>query len=106
MTVAQNLDMGLAHLVLRNVAMTLKAVDQFEFEGFYGPNGFDDCIIGKDYHTGRPVYCIEKIISQLMQTDNAYKDDKDGATEHFDCNIAGTRIDQEPIWVWMGENYE
>ncbi len=86
--------------------MTLKAVDRFEFEGFEGPDGFDDCIIGKDYHTGRPVYCIEKIISQLMQTENAFEDDMEKAMEHFDFNIAGVRSDQEPIWVWMGEDYE
>ncbi len=71
------------------------------------PEEFNDCLVAKDYTTGRPVYCIERIISNLMQSDkHGCADDMEMALDHFDRNIAGSRFDMEPIWIWMGEDYE
>ena len=94
--------------VWMRVYRNMSIIERFDFEegSVLLPDEFNECLVAKDYHTGRPVYCIERIISHLMQSKGECKDNMENALDHFDHNIANIRSDGEPIWIWMGEDYE
>lgn len=67
-------------------------------EGQVRAVGYDDCIIGVEYHTGRAVYSIEKVTEQLIdQSQMTY----DEAIEFFSFNIGGAFVgEMTPLYVW------
>ena len=61
-------------------------------------DGYDDCIIGKEYTTGRAVYSIGKILDQMITLDSLSFQD---AIDHFDHNIGCAYYgDMTPIFIW------
>ena len=72
-------------------------------EGVILADGFDDCIIGKDYQSGKAVYGIERIIESLMLNREMSMDE---SIEYFDFNIGcGYVGEMTPIYIWQGEAY-
>lgn len=64
-------------------------------------DGFNEAIIGTEYHGGRVVYSIERILEILIIRDGM---DMDKAIEHFDFNIAGAYVgEMTPIFIWTGD---
>lgn len=64
-------------------------------------DGFDEAIIGQEYHDGRYVYSIERILKILMLRDDMTMDD---AMEFFSFNIGGAYVgEMTPIYVWTGD---
>jgi len=58
--------------------------------------GFDEAVMGFDYHSMRLIYSVEKLVEILMdQNDWEYDEAKDFA--YF--NIVGARGKNEPIWL-------
>jgi|TARA_Y100000289_G_scaffold22534_1_gene21953 hypothetical protein len=72
-------------------------------EGVILADGFDDCIIGKDYQSGKAVYGIERIIESLMLNQEMSVDE---SIEYFDFNIGCAYVgEMTPIYIWQGETY-
>lgn len=66
-------------------------------------DGFDDCIVGKDYREGKAVYSIERILESLMLNQNLSLEE---SIEYFDFNIGGAYVgDLTPLYIWQGESY-
>ena len=64
-------------------------------------DGFNEAIIGNEYHGGLVVYSIEKILKILIIRDGM---DMDEAIEYFDFNIAGAYVgEMTPIFIWTGD---
>lgn len=72
-----------------------------EIENWYGDgelifvDGFDDAIIGVDYHSHRVIYstckCIDIMIAEGMEEEDAW--------DHFGYNIAGAYVGEKtPIF--------
>jgi hypothetical protein len=58
--------------------------------------GFDEAVMGFDYHSMRLIYSVEKLIEILMAQNNW---DYEGAQEYAYFNIIGARGEDEPIWL-------
>ena len=64
-------------------------------------DGFDEAIIGQEYHDGRYVYSIERILEILMLRDDMTMDD---AMEFFSFNIGGAYVgEMTPLYIWIGD---
>jgi len=64
-------------------------------------DGFDEAIIGQEYHDGRYVYSIERILEILMLRDDMTMDD---AMEFFSFNIGGAYVgEMTPLYIWTGD---
>lgn len=85
------------------VENTYKPIGRMEFlESTLGDEligkqeGFDEAVMGFDYHSMRLIYSIEKVIEILMEKEGwDYEETQDYA--YF--NIIGARGENEPIWV-------
>jgi len=61
-------------------------------------DGYDDCIIGKEYKLGRAVYSIGKILNQMITLDSLSFQD---AVDHFEFNIGCAYYgDMTPVFIW------
>lgn len=58
--------------------------------------GFDEAVVGFDYHSLKLIYSTKKCIEILMEREGW---DEEGASEFFYFNIAGARGQDEPIWL-------
>ncbi len=58
--------------------------------------GFDEAVMGFDYHSMRLIYSVEKLIEILMSQNNW---NFDTASDYAYFNIIGTRGENEPIWL-------
>tara|TARA_B100000424_G_C22518238_1_gene297863 strand:- start:238 stop:471 length:234 start_codon:yes stop_codon:yes gene_type:complete len=66
-------------------------------------DGFNDAIIGTEYHTQRIVYSIERILAILIQQGMSMEE----AQEYFDFNIGGAFVgEMTPLYVWTEDNIE
>ena len=66
-------------------------------------DGFDECIIGKNYTDGRAVYSIERMIEVMIIRDEMTMDE---SIEYFDFNIGTAYVgEMTPIYIWQGESY-
>jgi hypothetical protein len=64
-------------------------------------DGFDEAIIGQEYHDGRYVYSIERILEILMLRDDMTMDD---AMDYFSFNIGGAYVgEMTPLYIWTGD---
>jgi hypothetical protein len=64
-------------------------------------DGFDEAIIGQEYHDGRYVYSIERILEILMLRDDMTMDD---AMDFFSFNIGGAYVgEMTPLYIWIGD---
>ena len=64
-------------------------------------DGFDEAIIGQEYHDGRYVYSIERILEILMLRDDMTMDD---AMDYFSFNIGGAYVgEMTPLYIWIGD---
>ncbi len=64
-------------------------------------DGFDEAIIGQEYHDGRYVYSIERILEKLMLRDDMTMDD---AMDFFSFNIGGAYVgEMTPLYIWIGD---
>lgn len=81
-----------------------KTIEEWDFDDdILTADGFDECIIGKDYQEGRAVYSIERIIETLMTRDGM---DMEEAMDYFGFNIGGAHLGEKtPLYVWQGETY-
>lgn len=59
-------------------------------------DGFDDAVMGFDYHSMRLIYSVDKFIEILMDKN---KWDYKTAQEYAYHNIVGSRGEDEPIWL-------
>lgn len=80
----------------------MELLEEFDFdEEAQIVDGFDDCIIGKDYKEGKAVYGIERMIEKMMIRDGMTME---MAIEFFDHNIGSAYVGElTPIYVWQGE---
>jgi hypothetical protein len=58
--------------------------------------GYDEAVMGFDYHSMRLIYSVEKVIEILMDQQGW---DYEGAQEYAYHNIVGARGASEPIWL-------
>ena len=66
-------------------------------------DGFDDAIIGSEYHTQRIVYSIERMLAILIQQGRSMEE----AQEYFDFNIGCAFVgEMTPLYVWSEDNIE
>jgi len=64
-------------------------------------DGFNEAIIGQEYHDGRYVYSIEGILEILMIRDDMTMED---AMEFFSFNIGGAYVgEMTPLYIWTGD---
>lgn len=70
-----------------------KIIEAYPEETFLKADGFDEAVIGVDYHSRRLIYSIDKCIEILCR--DMIIDD---AIEHFYYNVAGSYVgDKTPI---------
>jgi UPF0288 family protein (methanogenesis marker protein 3) len=68
-------------------------------ETFLYPTGFEDCVVGVERDKrGTLVMDANKIIDKLIKEDNMTEIE---AIEHFDYNIAGSKGEGFPIYVYI-----
>jgi predicted glycosyltransferase involved in capsule biosynthesis len=65
--------------------------------------GYDEAVLGFDYHSMRLIYSVEKVIEILM-AQNDWEHDE--AEEFAYFNIVGVRGASEPIWLECSINVE
>ena len=82
----------------------MSAVEDWDFDdSAMLADGFDDCIVGKDYREGKAVYSIERILESLMLNQNLSLEE---SIEYFDFNIGGAYVgDLTPVYIWQGDRY-
>ena len=65
-------------------------------------DGFNQAIIGNEYHTNRVVYSIERMLQILIDRDGMSMED---AIEYFSFNIGGAYVgEMTPMYVWTEDN--
>jgi hypothetical protein len=65
-------------------------------------DGFNQAIIGNEYHTNRVVYSIERMLQILIDRDGMSMEE---AIEFFDFNIGGAYVgEMTPVYVWTEDN--
>lgn len=65
-------------------------------------DGFNQAIIGNEYHTNRVVYSIERMLQILIDRDGMSMEE---AIEFFDFNIGGAYVgEMTPMYVWTEDN--
>ena len=75
--------------------MLEKILENFPDEEILIADGFDDAIIGIDYHNLRLIYSVSKCLNILMEEGMSEED----AHEHFGYNVAGSFVGEKtPIW--------
>lgn len=62
-------------------------------------DGFDDAVLGKST-SGQLIYDVEKMIDILMDRDGM---DYEKANDFFWFNVEGSRMDNGPVHVFVGE---
>ena len=72
--------------------------EDFPDETFLYPTGYEDCVVGLEYASNVLVMDSNKIIDKLITEDGMTELD---AQEHFDYNIAGSKGDGFPIYVYI-----
>lgn len=65
--------------------------------------GFDEAVMGFDYHSMRLIYSVEKVIEILMEKEGW---DYEEAQDYVYFNIVGARGENEPIWLECSINVE
>lgn len=85
------------------VENTYKPIGRMEFlEATLGDEligkqrGFDEAVMGFDYHSMRLIYSVEKLVEILM-SQNDWNEEE--AKEFAYHNIVGARGEDEPIWL-------
>lgn len=80
----------------------MELIEEWNFEAeVQVVDGFDDCIVGKDYKEGKAVYGIERMIKKMMTRDGLSMEE---SIEFFDHNIGSTYMGElTPIYIWQGE---
>jgi len=69
-------------------------IENYPDEDFLSADGFDEAVIGLDYHSRRLIYSIPKCIEILCRDMN-----EEDATEYFYFNTAGSYVGEKtPIW--------
>jgi len=67
-------------------------------------DGFNQAIIGNEYHTNRVVYSIERMLQILIDRDGMSMEE---AIEFFDFNIGGAYVgEMTPMYVWTEDKVE
>lgn len=74
--------------------------EDFPDETFLYPTGYEDCIVGLEYESNVLVMDANKIIDRLITEDDMTELD---AQEFFDYNIAGSKGEGFPIYVYIPE---
>jgi hypothetical protein len=65
-------------------------------------DGFNQAIIGNEYHTNRVVYSIERMLQILIDRDGMSMEE---AMEYFSFNIGGAYVgEMTPMYVWTEDN--
>ena len=65
-------------------------------------DGFNQAIIGNEYHTNRVVYSIERMLQILIDRDGMSMEE---AIEYFSFNIGGAYVgEMTPMYVWTEDN--
>jgi len=72
--------------------------EDFPDETFLYPTGYEDCVVGLDYQSNVLVMDANKIIDKLVTEDEMSELD---AQEHFDYNIAGSKGEGFPIYIYI-----
>ena len=72
--------------------------EDFPEETFLYPTGYEDCVVGLEYSNNILVMDANKIIDKLITEDDMTEID---AIEHFDYNIAGSKGEGFPIYVYI-----
>jgi hypothetical protein len=70
-------------------------------ETFLYPTGFEDCVVGVEMDNLILVMDANKIIDKLITEDDMTEID---AIEHFDYNIAGSKGEGFPMYIYIPQN--
>lgn len=69
-------------------------LDWYSEDEFIKADGFDEAIIGVDYHNARLIYSVSKCIDILAKDMS-----EEEAVEYFNYNVAGAYVGEKtPIW--------
>lgn len=74
--------------------------EDFPDETFLYPTGYEDCVVGLEYASNVLVMDSNKIINKLIVNEELSEVD---AMEYFDYNIAGSKGEGFPIYVYIPE---
>lgn len=74
--------------------------EDFPDETFLYPTGYEDCVVGLEYASNVLVMDSNKIINKLIVNEELSEVD---AMEYFDYNIAGSKGEGLPIYVYIPE---
>ena len=74
--------------------------EDFPDETFLYPTGYEDCVVGLEYASNSLVMDSNKIIDKLINEDEMTEEE---AQEFFDYNIAGSKGESFPIYVYIPE---
>ena len=72
--------------------------EDFPEETFLYPTGYEDCVVGLEYSNNILVMDANKIIDKLINEDEMTEID---AIEHFEYNIAGSKGEGFPIYIYI-----
>ena len=76
-----------------------KIIETYPDETFLYPTGYEDCVVGVEMDTrGTLVMDANKIIDKLITEDDMTEID---AIEHFEYNIAGSKGEGFPIYIYI-----
>ncbi len=72
--------------------------EDFPEETFLYPTGYEDCVVGLEYSNNILVMDANKIIDKLINEDEMTEIE---AIEHFEYNIAGSKGEGFPIYIYI-----
>ena len=71
--------------------------EDFPEETFLYPTGYEDCVVGLEYSSNVLIMDANKIIDKLIHEEEMTPID---AQEFFDYNIAGSKGEGYPIYIY------
>lgn len=77
-----------------------KIMEDFPDETFLYPTGYADCVVGLKYASNVLIMDSNKIIDKLISEEDMSELE---AQEYFDYNIAGSKGEGFPIYVYIPE---
>ena len=86
------------HKVMYSNKILQQITEDFPEETFLYPTGYEDCVVGLEYESNVLIMDANKILDKLVAEEGM---DELDAQEYFDYNIAGSKGEGYPIYIYI-----
>jgi hypothetical protein len=86
------------HELMYSNKILQQITEDFPEETFLYPTGYEDCVVGLEYSSNTLIMDANKIIDKLIHEEEMTPID---AQEFFDYNIAGSKGEGYPIYIYI-----